>query len=270
VQIHYPPIDEPATPEYVLAVLQDMHRQQCQHDPEADPDAKLSFDTTVAEWRRACDLLGWRRLGRAHSELWGFEYSDNDWRAVLEPPREKRLAGVCNLIAERARRPRIRPARLLGSDCAPAGAFLTVRSLLHGAGARVGEITPSTALAAYARQYAVVFLGPISRLAPGALPAVRIRNPAYDAGLYLILAGWLCWLIGHCSLSLLQLLGVIVFASGYALTWFAALWLGAKSVQFGELHTFRELAVALAQGTLAEAAAAADHGNGSRTRSKGT
>lgn len=62
VDVHYPTIDEPATPDYVLAVLRDMHRQQCQHDPEADPSAVLSFDTTVTEWRAACDLLGWRQL----------------------------------------------------------------------------------------------------------------------------------------------------------------------------------------------------------------
>jgi hypothetical protein len=33
MEVHYPTVDEPATPEYVLAVLQDMNRQQCQNEP---------------------------------------------------------------------------------------------------------------------------------------------------------------------------------------------------------------------------------------------
>jgi len=65
----YPTIEEPATPEYVLAVLQDMHRQQCQYDSDAEPDVVLSFETSIAEWRDACDLLEWRGLGRAHNEV---------------------------------------------------------------------------------------------------------------------------------------------------------------------------------------------------------
>jgi hypothetical protein len=46
---HYPTIDQLATAEYVLAVLRDEHRQQCQYDSAADADASLSFDTTIQE-----------------------------------------------------------------------------------------------------------------------------------------------------------------------------------------------------------------------------
>jgi hypothetical protein len=138
MDVRYPTIAKPATPEYVLAVIRDMHRQQCQYDPEADPSSVLSFDTTVAEWRDACDLLGWRKLGRAYNQLWGISCSDAEWRAVLEPARQGRLADVCRLIASRAVRPLIRPSRLSGTGCVPAGAFLTIRSLLHEAGAAAG------------------------------------------------------------------------------------------------------------------------------------
>jgi hypothetical protein len=92
MDVHYPPLDEPATPEYILAVLQDMHRQQCQWDPEADSGTELTLETTVAEWRDACDLLGWKPLGRAYNVFWGVSITDAEWRAVLEPAQEKRLA----------------------------------------------------------------------------------------------------------------------------------------------------------------------------------
>ena len=82
---------------------------------------------------------------------------DHEWHAVLEPPRFRRLAEVCQLIASRAARPVIRPSRLLGSTCGPAGAFLTIRSLLHEAGAPADEIAPSTPLAHFTRRFARCF-----------------------------------------------------------------------------------------------------------------
>lgn len=66
---HFPTIGEPATPDHVLAVLRDEHRQECQFDPEVDPQALLSFESTVAEWREACDLLGWRQFAFAGGVL---------------------------------------------------------------------------------------------------------------------------------------------------------------------------------------------------------
>lgn len=133
MDVHYPTIGAPATPEYVLAVLRDMHRQQSQYDPDADRGAVLSFGTTVSEWRDACDLLWWRELGRGNNQLWGISCSETEWQSVLEPASQKSLADVCQLIARRAMRPVIRPSRLLGSTCAPAGAFLTIRCCMRQA-----------------------------------------------------------------------------------------------------------------------------------------
>jgi hypothetical protein len=65
-----PPVLVAATPAYVLDVIRDQHRQQCGYDPMADSDAELTFETTIAEWRDACDLLDWRRLGRALDREW--------------------------------------------------------------------------------------------------------------------------------------------------------------------------------------------------------
>jgi hypothetical protein len=263
VDPHYSTIDDPATPEYVLAVIRDEHRQQCQHDPEADPAAVLTFDTTVGEWRDACDLLAWRELGRGYNQLWGIVCSNAEWHAVLEPADQRRLRDVCRLVAGRAVRPRIRPSRLLGSTCATAGAFLTIRSLLHGAGAPAGEISPSTPLAPYTRRFAEVFLGSVSRLAPGVLPPVRIRTPVYDVADRVLLVSLVCLVVGGCGgAHLLTGLGAVLFASGYALNWYAARCLLPASVEFGELRTFRDLAIVLAEASLAEPGAAADPGHG--------
>jgi len=45
---HYPPILVDATADDILSVVRDMHRQQCTHDPEANPNISLSHDSTIA------------------------------------------------------------------------------------------------------------------------------------------------------------------------------------------------------------------------------
>src|SRR5688572_24918450 len=94
----YPPILVDASADDILAVLRDMHRQQCTHDPEADPDVSLSHDATIAEWRDACDLLPWRQVAEAMNVYWSVAIPMARWRDVLEPATERRLAGVCELL----------------------------------------------------------------------------------------------------------------------------------------------------------------------------
>ena len=48
---------EPFSPELVLEVIKDSYFQQCQYDPEAEPDIDLTFESTVDDWRNACDLV---------------------------------------------------------------------------------------------------------------------------------------------------------------------------------------------------------------------
>lgn len=242
---NYAPIDDPATPDYVLAVLRDEHRQRCQFDPDADPRVVLSLDTTVREWRKACDLLKWwRDLGRALNAMWDVSCTDAEWYDVLEPAEERRLADVCRLIAARATRPTIRPAPLLGTTCASAGTFLTIRSLLHDSGAPAHEIAPSTPLAPYTREHPEVFLGPVSRLAPGALPPLRYRShPLQVASLWGMFVSFVGLAVGqYFVMYSLALAVVALFSSCIALHWYAAKRLLPASVAFGDLRTFGDLA----------------------------
>lgn len=254
---HYPTIDKPATPEYVLAVLRDEHRQMRRLGDSPAPYMSLSLDSTVAEWRLARDLVGSRQLGRAMNQSWGISCTDAEWQAVLEPPKTKRLAGVCELIALHARRPLIRPSRLFGCTCSPAGAFLTIRSLLHQAGVPADDIAPSTPLAPYLRRHLALFLGPISRLAPGALPLVRVRAILYEAASCALVAGALCLVVGPCiGLPLLTARGGFLFVLAYSLIWIAKRLILPASVEFGRLRTFRDLALVIAEGNPAEPDAA--------------
>ncbi|MEJ7639586.1 MAG: hypothetical protein WKF75_16825 [Singulisphaera sp.] len=102
----------PATPEYILDAIRDSHRQQCQFDPEAEPDAELTFETTVADWRsvRPARL---RPLGRALDSEWSLGRPDAARRSVLEPAKERTLRDVCDFVAS-SHETSIEPMSILG------------------------------------------------------------------------------------------------------------------------------------------------------------
>lgn len=82
-----------------LTVLRSQHRQQCRCDPEADPKMRLTLETTIAQWRTACDLMGWRQLATSLNEFWQTEISLERWKIALEPAEKRRLRDVCELLA---------------------------------------------------------------------------------------------------------------------------------------------------------------------------
>jgi hypothetical protein len=246
---HYPPILAAATADDVLSVVRDMHRQQCAHDPEANPNISLSHDSTIAEWRDACDLLPWAKVAEAMNSYWSVAIPIAQWREVLEPAKERQLRGVCELLARHAKLPRVRPSTILGSRCAPGGAFLTIRSYLADAGADVSDVAPSTPLHEYTRRYPGVFLGPVSQLAPGALPVVTIRTPVYHAFIYGMLIACVALIVGlFAGLHVLALLAGLTIAVCYAGVWTIGQWVLPRSVEFQGLRTFRDLSKVIAAG----------------------
>ncbi len=251
MEIEYPLIEEPATPEFVLAVLQDMHRLLKNSDMCMDPNAVLDFDTTVREWQIAGDLVRGKELGRAHNRIWGIECSNDEWRAVLEPAQERQLRDVCELISKHATRRRIQPTNLVGEPCGPAGAFLTVRSLLASEGADVEGITPTALLAPYLRGHLGTFICSILRLAPGKLPPLEIVGSGEDN------PG--CRVLSFTIVSSALGLAMGIITDRPAITWsslalfLASLliaWLihdGDVEYRFGNVRTFGDLAVAISQ-----------------------
>jgi hypothetical protein len=236
---------EPATAEYVLAVIRDSHRQQCEYDPEAEADIDLTFDSTIAEWRMACDLLAWRPLSRALDKWFSVKLPASEWKDWLEPASEKRMGRLCEAIARRATRERVIPKNILGNPCQSASVFLAVRELLEKAGADVSCLRPDAAVAEYARDYPGVFLDELSRLYPGRLPLVRISTPVHNilaaALVILLLISGLCRLLGYWSGVAWAAVGALAAVFGLII----ASILPPKSVSFGNVTTFRDLVNAL-------------------------
>lgn len=243
---NYPIIHEPATKEYVLSVFRHVHRQNLGELVDyPDEIGELNFDTSVSDWIGTWDneFLWTSEIGRSLNRWWKIDCSTAQWRDVLKPAGKKRLEDLCELIASRATQPRILPAHLLGRECDEAGAFLTIRSLLADAGADAHAITPSTPLAKFTRRHAPIFLGPISNLAPGALPPAKIDTSIHNAivAITLLSLVLLC-LAGFIDSPELTIASIMTLVFSYAASWIAARWVPPVQVQFGDLTTFRDLA----------------------------
>jgi hypothetical protein len=168
-------IEVPATPEYVLEVLLDQSRRRMGALSCTHPDfIFVTLDSSLEQLFEACafdcgddiyySTLDW-------FDLWG-----SGWFDVLFSTQAETARDFCELIASRTTMPFIPLVSICGKICQPASVFLVIRSLLQSVGADVNEIGPSTSLKEYTRSDTETFLGPIARLAPGALPDVEIDD----------------------------------------------------------------------------------------------
>lgn len=246
MEVDYPIEHVPATPEYVLHSLNE-------YQSPLLTGGTLTFDSTISEWDDLCIFDDWRSIAGMLNALWAIDVPLRQWRAVLIPERQRTLRDVCELIARHAKRPMVRPASIMGAQCLSAGAFLTIRSMLHDAGAAVEHIAPSTALAAYTRRYYHVFAGPISRLAPGALqrvepaltPTGKWMVASFVTVCFIAIASRFEAMMPLVAMAFLTLALFLLCAVASQL----AIWLvpSAFPFRFGEITTFGDLAKAVAE-----------------------
>lgn len=230
--------EEPLTPEIVLAILRDSYVQQCQYDPEAESDMELTFESTIEDWRYACDLVAWKPLGRAMNKWFQVDYSDDQWHKVLEPADTKRLFGVCELISVKATRQAVVPLNIFGNRCLEAGAFVALRAALANSGIPVESLRPSTRLHPWVLKHWGGFSVAVGKVAPGVLPPVEIEKTLIQRfsfwlfGLGLV-ASFVGLFVEH-ELASLVAGGALV--SGLVLMLFVSR-LSPKRVSFGKLET---------------------------------
>jgi len=137
----------------VLDIFLEQHRLCCQFDPESNPDAVITADMSVQEWRWASDLLPWKKLCQFLNQEFKINISEEDWYEVFEPQDVKKLKGICALIADNAEREVVEPITVLGRPCLEAAMFLTFRKNLKSKGVDVSGLKPSSKLGPYMDKY---------------------------------------------------------------------------------------------------------------------
>lgn len=239
-------VEIPATPEYVLDVLQDWYRTEYYCEFGRFPQTEFRFDTTVDDWdcELGYDFYSWKDLVRYLNAMWRLELDQQVWKEVLYPEEEQTLRGVCELIARHVTVPVIREEMFFGKPCRPASAFLAIRCLLEAEGVDVTDVSPATELGPYLRAHFPVLMRPLICLIPGVLPGVRVVRTTLQKVLNRILllliglglAGLLLVFIEPRMLYLFLILVPI-----YLVTYFTAYQLRPARLELGELQTFRDL-----------------------------
>lgn len=238
MKFNYPIKWVPATPEYILASIQEEWRQTAKlegFEPMEVEQELPTFDTTIQQWRDTMDLVGPWELSRALNKEWNTNFTWEQWREVFQPARRKALREVCELLASQAKRPVAAPAKRLGKTCESAGLFLSIRSALIQAGAPAAGIRPSTAISPYLRKWPKVFTKQVARLSPGGLP----YTSAHDSWRTLVIAGSIAGLL----LIVLgrESLGIVIFGIAViVLSWTVGLCI-RRPLTLEGVNTFRDL-----------------------------
>jgi hypothetical protein len=238
------------TKDDVLNKIRDSYRFAQKLDSEAEPGYDLTFDTTIEDWRTACDLVRAKKLGRALNVWFGVHFSDIDWMATLEPAKTATLGGVCDLLASNAKMPDIKEFPILGSQCLSAGVFLTIRTALAEEGIPAEGIRPSTPLEPIARKHLGPLIQTVGGIAPDVLPVPEMPyRRSYKICWWMFFVGLLMMLFGAFSTTL-AFVGIGLAVTGFA----AAIVFGLfhqsfERVSFPEMKTFRDLTEAIIRRT---------------------
>jgi hypothetical protein len=229
----------------VLDTIRDSYRFSRRFDPDTE-DIDLAFETTVGQWRDACDLLPADRLGESLSIWFDALIDVYEWRATLEPAETATLGDVCELLAERARVPGVEPLGICGTKCETAGAFLTIRSALAREGAPVRGLRPSTPIETVARSHLAELVRALGIVAPNTLPLPKVEHRlAWRIGVWLVLAGLLATPVALFVRSLPPslLAGILLLAGFFALR--RAGGNPFRTISFPGMTTFRDLTEAV-------------------------
>ncbi len=110
---------------------------------------EVGFDTSVHDWFWLGDDLSriWVSNANRLNGLFEMDVSIREWKTILTPPRKKTVRDICEFVAERSTVVRIPQLSILGRQCRPASAFLTLKKMLGDTGADTSNLMPSSPLA---------------------------------------------------------------------------------------------------------------------------
>ncbi|AKF84731.1 hypothetical protein MFUL124B02_03560 [Myxococcus fulvus 124B02] len=194
----------PATPEEVLAQLRSKLAHDAALDGFVDEDLSLGFETPLSHWEAALDAdfrdfwLGWTPLAAWLQTRLHVEVPPRELNAALRAHRKPTMGHLCEFLAPRLRLPIVEPLRVAGTSCLTAGAFITLRTAMVGAGLPFERARPSTPLAFQSWQHLATFQDIVGLLSPDALRRVEVPSSPFrwaSGGLFIL--GIVGMVVGH-------------------------------------------------------------------------
>jgi len=166
--------------EDVFFIFKESHRLSSWFDPEADPHAELTIDSTVQDWRLAVDLLEWKELGRYLNIEFQINISDDTWYSILEPANVMTMLEVCDLISNNARFEVISPVKLLGNECISAAIFRFIKTNFAKRGMDTTDLKPSSKIEPYLKKDFGIFLEQINKNFTGVIKEIKTGKTKFD------------------------------------------------------------------------------------------
>jgi len=222
----------------VLAWLRADYRLRSAFDPEVDSGVELTAQTTIADWRNACDLISARRLAKAMNEWFGCRRPVEEWQAVLEPEHTRTLGDLARFAAPHMCLADFTPFGIAGARDTASGAFFALRGLVAQAGQSIPDLRPSTVIASLSEPQVIALGFAVAKLAPELTPEPVVIPKRRQR---------ISVLIGF--------VGFVTLIGGIAWTWPRIAWGGSiallggvlmargrpERIEFGEFTTIAEL-----------------------------
>jgi len=160
-------------PQDVFLILKEQHRL-CAELSLGIPDMVLTENMPIIDWRDASDLKRWRNLSVYLNESWQIEISENEWKKVFEPQTEKKLIGLCKLIAENSVKKKFKSKKIFGNDCLSAGIFYQIKEGLEKRGINTLNLKPSSKIKPFLTKHPSEILEEITQTGVSVIEQIEV------------------------------------------------------------------------------------------------
>jgi hypothetical protein len=241
------------TPDEVLEQFKACHQISCEWG-WSDGNDKITHDMSVLDWQIALDLKKVTKLGKDFNQFYDTDITQEEWLKVFTPGKKKKLRGVCELIASKAKISKLKPYTILGKSCLSAGTFLTLTELLKNNGVDISSIAPSTQLSGYLQpiKRRVPLLEILLKFEPKVINKYKVEHRSNSFRIYLGLLSILVFVVSFVLLLLNQtkagevgfllfilLIGIIIIHAKLDKRDYSSI------QSFDNIETFRDLSVAI-------------------------
>jgi len=163
------------TSEEILQILIDSYNCQVSFCGDAYTRHQLTFQTTIGEWRKICDLDKPVHLAEYLRGVFNMDTNQSDLINLLSSEDITTLGILCNYIADHSIKATITPA-VSESLCLEVSIFKALKNELEKKGIDTTDFKPSANFAVFFLKYTEEIISIISKLSPGTLSYYKYKS----------------------------------------------------------------------------------------------
>ncbi|WGD36034.1 hypothetical protein [Olleya sp. YS] len=205
----------------ILQMLISQYQFAIEFDPVVIKGMDFNYDSSIFDWRDACDLVNPKKLAKIYHTEFKIERPLLELEDILINEDDRTVSDFCEYISKYAERENIEPIKLLGQNCQTASIFRTLKQNLTEKGADTTELKPSSEINPFFLKYGVLLIDEVNRIAPGTMMEFefkshklsRIGRNIMFIGIFAMIGVWWFWSFNWWS-TLPIIIGIILFQIG--------------------------------------------------------